>query len=221
MSVKCCASGCTPEFVYDTIPSKQRLCWGCDSQIPVDCTTMWCFHNCGNISSHIVDEQKRGKKINIREILHNLHWSHDSNSECDFISTICFSVFRWVSWGMCAYIHELKADLMSSVWWISAMDQWRITGPLAAMTVWSSEGLYGLYQLLKLITVQQLAFCLSLSACGSSVLLFSLSLKLLDICLTQSVFLCLFSISLSFSFKQNYKRFMCWNNYLFWNTFPL
>lgn len=76
------------------------------------------------------------------------------------------------------------------------MDQWHSTGLLAAMTVWSSKGLYGLYQLLKLITVQQLTVCLrsplsvkSWSGCVCLTLTLTLSLCVL-------VFLCWFLFDL-------------------------
>lgn len=105
-------------------------------------------------------------------------------------SSVCrlLTVYAYMSWkpnGLCGCGSQ-------------PLDRWHTTGSLAAMTVWSSEGLFGLYQLLKLITVQQLAFCLSLSVCRSSVLR-SLLLQVflwvcvcLYICLISSLLLCVF-----------------------------
>lgn len=69
---------------------------------------------------------------------------------------------------------KLKADLMGfEMVELSYGSVTSTTGPLAAMTVRSSEGLYSLNQLLKLI-IQQLAVC-SLSESVAPLAFFSLS----------------------------------------------
>lgn len=98
---------------------------------------------------------------------------------------------------MCASAWALSWKLIQWAlrWWSSAMDQWCTIGSVAAMTVWSSEGLYSLYQLLKLITILSITDSLrllcpphlsvtqSLSTCLFIFLTFSPS---------PSLFLCLF-----------------------------
>lgn len=81
---------------------------------------------------------------------------------------------------------KLKADLMGfEMVELSHGSVTSTTGPLAAMTVCSSEGLYSLNQLLKLI-IQQLAVYSLFRVCGSSVL-FSVT-QSLSVCVSVSDF---------------------------------